>query len=122
MLRNDERLVLLQVRWTERGEGMNDWVDSPVLVLRRWHGVGLVRQVRAAICSCVYMNDESKRSSSRAEGREGEGLREIPLSCRFYTVADNIMNPFMIHLLSLCQLCNFVIGSSERSTAIVYYF
>lgn len=55
---------------------MNDWVDSPVLVLRRWHGVERVCEVRTAICSLVYMNDEyQKELFESGEKRRGG---EIP--------------------------------------------
>lgn len=87
---------------------MNDWVDSPVLVLRRWHGVERVREVRTAICSLVYMNDEYQKGALR-ERREEEGWGDT--FCRFYTVADNIMNPFydpLFFTLPMLQLRNWI--------------
>lgn len=66
------------------------------------------------------MNIKKELFESGEKG--GGGFETYLLSCRFYTVADNIMNPFMIYLFSLCRCCDFVIGLNERMITRVYCF
>lgn len=118
MKRNDEQLVPLRVRWRGWGWGMNDWVDSPVLVLRRWHGVGGEFAKSGRLFVLVYMNDEYQKGALR-ERRErgGGGVERYLLSCRFYTVADNIMNIFS-HALLMCFLFLFFLDVPDSALRI----
>lgn len=58
----------------------------------------------------VYMNDEYQKGALRERREEGEGWGDT--FCRFYTVADNITNPFYDPLffltLPMLQLHNWI--------------
>lgn len=87
---------------------MNDWVDSPLrfswAVFVAPAGMRAPWWSIARVWVSLLVNREKKKRALRGRRELGGGGGRYHFSCRFYSVADHIMNTFFsCFVVSLCE-------------------